>query len=104
VLKGTQLDVLFIDGDHSLEGVRQDFLAFAPLVREGGIIAFHDIVPDHKTRFGIDTGQYTGGVPQFWAQVRTLYTSTEEFIGDPGQDGYGIGILEWTAESSLVCN
>ncbi len=95
MLQGTQLDVLFIDGDHSLDGVRQDFLTFAPLVRKDGIIAFHDIVSDYSTRFGIETGQYTGDVPQFWARLRTFYPSTEELIEDVGQDGYGIGVMEW---------
>jgi predicted O-methyltransferase YrrM len=37
------IDVLFIDGDHSEAGVRSDFELFSPLVREGGIVAFHDI-------------------------------------------------------------
>lgn len=37
------VDFLFIDGDHSYEGVKADFDNFSPLVRPGGIIAFHDI-------------------------------------------------------------
>ncbi|NDJ36432.1 MAG: class I SAM-dependent methyltransferase [Chloroflexi bacterium] len=40
----TAVDALFIDGDHSEEGVRADFALYAPLVREGGVVAFHDIV------------------------------------------------------------
>eukprot|EP00929_Paragymnodinium_shiwhaense_P066852 TRINITY_DN33586_c0_g1_i1.p1 TRINITY_DN33586_c0_g1~~TRINITY_DN33586_c0_g1_i1.p1 ORF type:complete len:374 (+),score=70.15 TRINITY_DN33586_c0_g1_i1:283-1404(+) len=36
------VDVLFVDGDHSLEGVRADLEAWLPLVRSGGIIAGHD--------------------------------------------------------------
>lgn len=35
-------DFLFIDGDHTREGVRMDYEMYAPLVRKGGIIAFHD--------------------------------------------------------------
>jgi len=35
-------DFLFIDGDHSTEGARMDFYMYAPLVRKGGLIAFHD--------------------------------------------------------------
>jgi predicted O-methyltransferase YrrM len=45
-LVGEPLDLLFHDGDHSAEGVRKDFEMYAPLVRKGGIVAFHDIV-DH---------------------------------------------------------
>src|ERR1700722_6805856 len=39
-----RLDFLFIDGDHSYEGVKRDFEMYSPLVRAGGLIAFHDIV------------------------------------------------------------
>lgn len=35
-------DCIFIDGDHSTEGVKQDFEMYAPLVRKGGIVGFHD--------------------------------------------------------------
>ena len=33
------IDFLFLDGDHSYEGVRRDFENYAPLVRPGGIVA-----------------------------------------------------------------
>ncbi len=36
------LDLLFIDGDHSAEGVALDWRLFAPKVRVGGIAIFHD--------------------------------------------------------------
>lgn len=44
LLAGRSLDLLFIDGDHTYEGVSQDYHMYSPLVRVGGIIAFHDIV------------------------------------------------------------
>lgn len=37
-----KLDVLFIDGDHSYEGVKQDTLDYYDCVRDGGYILFHD--------------------------------------------------------------
>lgn len=36
------LDAVYIDGDHSYEGVKNDLRAFWPKVRPGGIIAGHD--------------------------------------------------------------
>jgi len=36
------VDVLFIDGDHSYEGVLTDWLLYHPLVKKGGMVAFHD--------------------------------------------------------------
>ncbi len=63
-LAGNKLDFLFIDGDHSLPGVAQDFEMYGPFVRSGGIIAFHDIVPDFRTRFGARTDADVGQVPE----------------------------------------
>jgi predicted O-methyltransferase YrrM len=44
VVKGWNgpIDMLFIDGNHELESVRQDFLQWSPFVKPGGIVAFHD--------------------------------------------------------------
>lgn len=40
------IDFLFIDGDHTYEGAKKDYEMFSPLVRRGGIVAFHDVVYD----------------------------------------------------------
>lgn len=93
-LRGNPLDCLFIDGDHSLSGVTADFENYSALVRRGGVIAFHDIVPDHKSRYGIETASYTGGVPQYWQEIKAGHGgSADEFIEDPDQDGFGIGLI-----------
>jgi cephalosporin hydroxylase len=92
LLRGHPLDLLFIDGDHSYEGVKADYVNHSPLVRPGGMIVFHDIVPDFGTRYGTPTGSHTGGVPVFWKEIKTQHR-TSELIEDPGQDGYGIGIV-----------
>jgi len=42
------IDVLLIDGDHSFEGVRDDFRFWEPYVKEGGIILLHDVLWPHK--------------------------------------------------------
>lgn len=44
------LDLLFIDGDHTLEGVTKDWEMYSPLVQDGGLVVFHDIV-DHSETF-----------------------------------------------------
>lgn len=36
------IKVLFIDGDHSYQGVKDDFLNFSPFVKDDGVIFFHD--------------------------------------------------------------
>lgn len=40
--KVSDVDFLFIDGNHSYESVLCDFLLYYPLVKKGGIIGFHD--------------------------------------------------------------
>lgn len=36
------LDFVFIDGDHSFDGLRRDWEAWSPLLAPGGVIALHD--------------------------------------------------------------
>jgi len=36
-------DFLFIDGDHTYDGVKQDYEMYRFLIKSGGYIAFHDI-------------------------------------------------------------
>lgn len=36
---------IFVDGDHTYQGVRQDILDFYPLLAKGGIMLFHDYLP-----------------------------------------------------------
>jgi hypothetical protein len=38
------VDVLFLDGDHSYEGVAKDWAMYHGLVRPGGIVVFHDSI------------------------------------------------------------
>ncbi|QBL09897.1 class I SAM-dependent methyltransferase [Rheinheimera sp. D18] len=40
-----EIDLLFIDGDHSISGCTSDFELYAPLVAVGGYIIFHDVFP-----------------------------------------------------------
>ena len=101
-LRGEKLDLLFIDADHGYAGVRQDFMHYRHFVREGGIIAFHDIVQDHLTRFGHDpatfVGARSGEVHLFWKKLKPYYDTTKEFVVDNEQDGYGIGALIYSSK------
>ncbi len=90
LLAGRPLDFLFIDGDHSYEGVARDFELYAPLVRPGGLIAFHDIVPLAEG----DRNHTVGGVPRFWRELKARHPSAREIIASPAQSAFGIGIIE----------
>jgi len=37
---------IFIDGDHSYDGVKQDIIDYYPLLAPGGIMLFHDYLPE----------------------------------------------------------
>ncbi len=50
ILGAEKLDLLFIDGDHSYEGVKQDFEMYREFVAPGGLIAFHDILDTEHHR------------------------------------------------------
>ncbi len=96
LLSGDDIDLLFIDGDHSYGGVSADFHFYSPLVASGGFIAFHDIVPDFHQRFGRNTVVDTGEVPRFWSELKSKsQDAVEEIIEHPDQDGYGLGIVKW---------
>lgn len=38
----SQINFLFIDGDHSINGCKEDYNLYAPQIVKGGYIAFHD--------------------------------------------------------------
>ncbi|MCX5706434.1 MAG: class I SAM-dependent methyltransferase [Candidatus Omnitrophica bacterium] len=42
----TEIDFLFIDGDHSIDGCKYDFEHYSPLIKPGGYLAFHDYYPE----------------------------------------------------------
>ena len=42
ILKDNYLDFLFIDGDHSYEGVKKDFELYSTIMSENGLITIHD--------------------------------------------------------------
>jgi cephalosporin hydroxylase len=88
LLDGRLVDFLFVDGDHTYEGVGRDFDDYAPLVRAGGLIAFHDIVPGGPGKHGDP-----GGVPRFWQEVKASYAEVTELVADWEWGSCGIGLV-----------
>ncbi len=96
LLGAERFDFLFIDGDHEYAGVRADFEGYFDLVRSGGLIAFHDIVPDEFARTGKRNPHslcYGGGVHQLWKELREKFEH-REFVESWDQNGFGIGVLK----------
>lgn len=64
ILQGEPLDFLFLDGDHTPAGVAQDFTNYAPMVRTGGVIGFHDITETPQNRaLGLGTMDFWKALP-----------------------------------------
>lgn len=86
VLNGRRADLLFIDGDHTYEGARQDVMAYTPFVRPGGYVALHDICEDQHCP--------EVGVWRLWPALRDSgQFAATEFIAEPRTWG-GIGLLQ----------
>ena len=83
------VDVLFIDADHTYEGVKKDYELWSPLVRNGGCIVFHDVADHSKSNPACR-------VKQFWDELRAahpmgIYAEIRDAT-DP--DWAGLGIME----------
>jgi len=80
-----KVDFLFIDGDHTYEGVKADFEMYSPLVRPGGLVVFHDICK-HAEAVNCQ-------VDRFWHEVKNERRA-HEFVHNPNQGTCGIGVIE----------
>jgi autotransporter strand-loop-strand O-heptosyltransferase len=84
ILNGKLLDFMFIDGDHTYEGVKLDYLMYKEFVKPGGWIGFHDI---KDTEFHKNANC---GVDILWKE---LVGEKVEFI-DNSSDFGGIGLIK----------
>jgi predicted O-methyltransferase YrrM len=83
ILDGRRFDYCFIDGDHSYDGVKQDFELCRSLAAPGALIAFHDIVKHHDK---------SCRVFDFWQELKHCYPHAE-IIEGPHQTWAGIGCI-----------
>ncbi len=81
LLGGRPVDLLFIDGDHTYEGVSLDWKMYSQLLSPNGIAVFHDVAGNYgETQ-----------VKRLWDAIKTG-RAYREYIADPG-GCYGIGLL-----------
>ena len=55
ILGNKLFDFIFIDGDHSYEGCIKDFELSFPFLKNGGIVAFHDVAIDKRVKNVFDS-------------------------------------------------
>jgi len=56
-IDGEMYDMILIDGDHSYEGSKQDFVEYTKFLKPGGIVILHDTVNHNE------------GVHRTWAEI-----------------------------------
>lgn len=102
------VDLLFVDGDHTYEGVREDFRTYRDLLGDDGVVAFHDVRRHAEDRAEkerrlervddlsadlVRVGRPEWGIAGFWEDLSPSY-DTREFLTHPEQMGMGIGVVE----------
>ena len=84
-LTQNNVDFLYIDSNHYYHGVKQHFDFYAPLVKEGGIIAFHDIRDNKGSGYGV--GKLVNELKERYGWMEILVP------GDTGPGADGIGVI-----------
>ena len=74
-------DCIFIDADHSYEGVKKDYVNALKSINKNGVLIFHDI------------GNNSTGVAKLWHEIKSKAKDTEEYLWKPDYvDFYNCGI------------
>lgn len=76
-----KIDFLYIDGDHTYDGIKKDFEIYVNFMSKDGLVGFHDI-NTFKTGYGVN---------QYWNELKQNY-KFEEFI-KPGSRVMGNGLI-----------
>lgn len=93
-----KFDLIFIDGDHTYDGVKKDFEIYKELLSDRGAILFHDVDPNHLFPNELGGGQ----VAKFWDELSigtkthivTTRSSGKNKLWGKSEGFGGIGI--WT--------
>ncbi len=109
LLDDRKIDFLFIDGDHTYEGVKGDFNLYERFLSDTAVVGFHDII---DSKFHNDAGCH---VFKFWEELKNKFEWTEfvytqhldskisPFFGETKKYGGfgGIGIVDYSKKKSV---
>ena len=84
ILGDRKIDYLFIDGDHTYEGVKVDFEKYRQLLAPNSLVGFHDIVIHKGSRCN---------VYKFWNEIKNDF-EMKEFVNDWEQNKFGVGVIK----------
>ena len=87
---GIKFDFIFIDGDHSYEGVKNDYDKFKQLLASDGYIGFHDIV------YSEENVQNNARVDRLWNELKETYKERYEFVSPVKNHSYRTDQLFYT--------
>ena len=79
---GIKFDFIFIDGDHSYDGVKNDYENYKQFLASDGHMAFHDIVStkeNHENNIFVD---------KLWSELSESYESKFEFVAPNRENIY----------------
>lgn len=77
-----KFDFVFIDGNHSYDGVKSDYLKFKQLLNPDGYLGLHDIVSSPENEGN------NIFVSKFWNEIKNNYIESHEFISDKATNNY----------------
>ena len=83
----TTFDMLFIDGDHTMDWVRSDYLRYRKHIPSGGLIVFHD------TADTLHHEQHDCAVPKYWQMIKSDFKETRQFHAGAIWGGISVGFV-----------
>lgn len=87
---GIKFDFIFIDGDHSYEGVKNDYEKYKQFLASDGYMAYHDII------YSQENVENNCRVDKFWNEVVGTYTEKYEFVSATRNHPYRTDQLFYT--------
>jgi len=91
LLAGREIDLLFIDGDHSYEGIKSDHELYGPLVKH--LIAFHDVHAVTNRAFDVNTYWNEMAIKNHYLTVVFHHYNSDISIDENKFANMGIGVV-----------